>query len=100
MFDPGAHVFVDEGKSKGYVLAATSTQPTSLAAARAAMRRLLLPGQDRLHFAKESDPRRRSILSAMAELDVSVILYVSPAKSHKVGRERCLQALLDDVLKH
>ncbi len=40
---------------------------------RQAARSLLLPGQRRLHFAKERDQRRRTILSMIASLPVSAV---------------------------
>lgn len=94
----GAHVFVDESKARGYIIAATVVPPERLHSSRKALRGLLLKGQDRLHFAKESDSYRRSILSSMCALDLSVDLYVSAETADKIGRELCLRGLLADVI--
>jgi len=58
-----AHIFVDETKDRGYLIAASVVLPRDLQPARAALRALLLPGQRRIHFTKEKDPRRRAILA-------------------------------------
>jgi hypothetical protein len=74
----GAHVFVDESKARGYIIAATVAPQACLRESRKTLRGLLLKGQDRLHFAKENDSYRRSILSSMCELGLLVDLYVRP----------------------
>jgi len=63
---------------------------------RAALRALQRPGQRRIHFSKEQDSRRRRLLAAMAELDLTSRVYVSPA-SVKESRELCLTALIADI---
>ena len=47
------HAFVNETKVNGLSVVAAVLQPRDLAAARTAMRRLLLPRQSHLHFVKE-----------------------------------------------
>jgi len=59
-------MFIDESKANGYIIAATVVGDVKLAETRALLRELVLPGQRRIHFAKESDRRRRHVLSAMA----------------------------------
>jgi hypothetical protein len=54
------------------------------------------PGQRRIHFSKEQDSRRRRLLAAMAELDLTARVYVSP-RSVKESRELCLTALIADI---
>jgi hypothetical protein len=93
----GSHVFVDESKARGYIIAATVVPAEQVRNSRKALRGLLLKGQDRLHFAKESDSYRRSILSSMCALGFSIDVYVSSVASDKLGRERCLRTLLADV---
>jgi hypothetical protein len=70
-----AHVFVDETKERGYVVAAAVVLPSELAATRQAIRPLILPGQRRIHFSHESDPRRRKILDTIIDLGVSAMIY-------------------------
>lgn len=52
------HVFVDETKTKDYVVAAAALPAAEVTQARKALRGLLLPRQDRVHFAKEKDAYR------------------------------------------
>jgi hypothetical protein len=88
-------VYVDESERREYYLGVTivrgPVQPL-----RAALRRLQRPGQRRIHFVKERDSRRRELLSAMTELDLTARIYCSP-RSVKESREVCLTALIADI---
>lgn len=95
----GAHVFVDETKHRDYVMAATSIQPDRVAAARHALRGLLLPGSHRVHFAHERPARRARILDAIACLEVRVSLHVAATRDHTAGRRACLHSILEDVVR-
>ena len=93
------HVFVDESKARGYLLAAAALLPGDLDHARSVVRGLTLPGQQRLHMTKESDPRRRSILSALHGLDLTVTLYdAGRTHTHELdARAGCLRQLVTDA---
>ncbi|WGX94215.1 hypothetical protein [Nocardioides sp. L-11A] len=52
------HIHVDEAKAKGLILAATVVETDAVAAARRALRGLLLRAQRRLHVNKERNERR------------------------------------------
>ena len=92
------HAFVDESqRGPHYLMAAALIDPGGLAAARAHLRAMLLPGQRRLHFAKERPPRRRSLLTAMSDLKVRVRLYESTEKE-EAARQRVMAALLADLV--
>ncbi|MFI5627543.1 hypothetical protein ACIA03_29070 [Nocardioides sp. NPDC051685] len=93
------HVFVDETKTKDYVVAASTLLPNNVGAARKALRGQLLPGQDRIHFAKEGNRYRHRVLGTMCELDVQVTLYIAATRDERAGRAACLNAVLDDVIK-
>jgi len=88
-------VYVDESERRHYLLGVTivtgPAQPI-----RTALRALQRPGQRRIHFSKEQDSRRRRLLAAMAELDLTARVYVSP-RSVKESRELCLTALIADI---
>lgn len=60
------HVFVDETKSRGLHMAAARCQTDDVAVHRKALRALLLPGQERLHFRHETDARRKKILGVIS----------------------------------
>ena len=93
-----AHIFVDETKDRGYLIAASVVLPRDLQPARAALRALLLPGQRRIHFTKEKDPRRRTILACMASLGAKVTIYdASAITSAQWARTACLEAIVTDA---
>ncbi|MCF6745210.1 hypothetical protein E9529_13190 [Blastococcus sp. KM273128] len=95
----GAHVFVDESKRRGYLLAAVAVPVGDLHAVRKVLRDLVLPGQRRLHMKDESDPRRRAIASAIVGCGVRAIVY-DAARRHRTDRDRreaCLRLLVDDA---
>ncbi|MGH4010007.1 MAG: hypothetical protein ACRDTH_17955 [Pseudonocardiaceae bacterium] len=60
-------------------------------------RSLLLPGQRRLHFAKEQDRRRRTILSVIASLPVSAV-YAAERGDSLDTRSACWHALVPTLL--
>lgn len=61
------HVFVDETKRRGYLLVASVVVPGDLDPIRRTLRGLVLPGQRRLHMKDESESRKRSIATAIAQ---------------------------------
>lgn len=93
------HVFVDETKSRDYIIAAATLLPGDVVEARKQLRRLLLPGQQRIHFVAEKDARRNQILEVMSGLDAQVTVYLAETKKAHHGRTACLHALMDDVIK-
>lgn len=93
-----AHIFVDETKDRGYLIAAAVLVPRDLVPARTTLRQLLLRGQRRLHFKKESDSRRRTILSTMITLGATVTIYDASALSGEgEARAACLEATVADA---
>jgi hypothetical protein len=96
----GGHVFVDETKDRGFLLAAAALAPGDLVAARQAVRRLILPRQRRLHFKQESDARRGEIVGVLLRLGAQVVIYDgSAARSEKAARRACLVELVADLGK-
>ena len=63
-----AHVFVDETKERGYLVAAAFVDPSQVTAARRAMAGLILPRQRRIHFNSERDERRHRAGIARADI--------------------------------
>jgi hypothetical protein len=91
------HVYVDETKRSGYVLAATSV--TELEATRRAVRSLVLPGQRRLHMKQEQPRRRRGIVSALTTMPLETTIY-DAGRLHRTDREAraaCLALLVEDL---
>lgn len=94
----GAHVFVDESKSKAYYVAASVIAPGDLAGARRAISALRRPGQRRIHFKSESDRSRNSFLNGAAGAGLSTRLYVARNMPDKAARPLCSERLLDDLV--
>ncbi len=67
------YAYVDESQRSGrYLLCAVVVDAGSVGLLRRRVRKLLLPGQRRLHFNNKGNRRRRSIASAIVTLDVDV----------------------------
>lgn len=91
---PPLHAFVDESASGDYILAAATIPSRDLAAARRAMRRLLMPKQRRLHFTNERPVRKRLIIDTMLDLGIHAVVVSSPmARDEVITRQRCLTRL-------
>ncbi|MEU4193008.1 hypothetical protein AB0E69_14005 [Kribbella sp. NPDC026611] len=89
------HVFVDETKSRGLLMAAAYCPADDVAVNRKALRALLLPGQERLHFNHEKPARRKRILDLIAEFHLLVSLYQAERET-LMDRQRCLDAIVRD----
>ncbi len=92
------YAYVDESQRSGrYLLCAVVVDAGSVGLLRRRVRKLLLPGQRRLHFNNEGNRRRRSIASAIVALDVDVFVVVchpSPGRSESDARARCLELVV------
>lgn len=86
------HLFVDESKKRGYHFAVAGVRVEDVQAERTLVKGLLLKGQSHLHFTKESDGRRRTILRALTESSSArcTILTMPPGISHIEARKICL----------
>lgn len=92
------HVFVDETKERGYLVAAAVVRPENLAAVRQAVRALILPRQRRIHFNGESKPRRHKVLNAIIDLVIYAFVYDATGwPNGKLARDACLTRLVDDL---
>ncbi|GAB3074967.1 hypothetical protein [Micromonospora schwarzwaldensis] len=96
----GPHIFVDETKERGLILAAAVLDRHRVTAARQVVSGLTLRGQRSIHFCKERPERRREILVAFRKLGAAVVLYdASSHRDHRAAREACLRALIADAAK-
>lgn len=92
-----AHVFVDETKRAGYVIAAvTVTDPEAV---RKIVRDLVLPGQRRIHMKHEQARRRKIIVSALAATQIEATVYDAARRyrTDVTARSACLAALVEDL---
>ena len=97
IFEPRAHVFVDESKSNGYFVAAAAVSPVDISQVDKDLRKLTRRGQSRIHFSSESQPSRRALLARMTRLNVRVQLYAVRGFPDKDARRMCLEALVADL---
>jgi hypothetical protein len=91
------HVYVDESKSKGYVLAAVFVEPGNSRRIRKQLTQLRLAGQTYIHFANERDSRRKLILSKLESLEIRARIYFVPVSNTYEARAACLLRLITDV---
>ena len=69
--------YVDESARPGrYLMCSVLVDPSRAGTLRRHVKRLLLPGQSRLHFSKEGARHRRQIASALVELEVDASIFV------------------------
>ena len=92
-----SHIFVDETKRAGYVIAAVTVSDTE--AIRKIVRALVLPGQRRIHMKHEQARRRRVIVSALAAMQVQATVYDAARRyrTDLAARTACLTTLVEDI---
>lgn len=98
------HIYVDETKAKGYLVAAATGVGQQLRLSRKELGNLILPGQRSLHMRDERDSRKREIADTivrLGDLGVRATIYdAGRTQTERERRGRCLQALLDDAAQH
>jgi hypothetical protein len=94
----GEHIFVDETKARGFILVAVRVDNRDVARLRRAMRGLLMPGQERIHFGKESNRRRKLILAELARHKIRFITVQSQERDLGLARKECLETLLHELV--
>jgi hypothetical protein len=93
-----AHIFVDECKVRGLLLAAAVIPPSDLALLRKLLGGLRLPGQRRIHFSAESDARRKVILRALVDAGLEARIYdATSIKDIQLARDTAVARLVDDA---
>lgn len=95
------HAYVDESERPGrYLMCSVVIEPNRLGELRRTVRHLLLPGQSRLHFKKESVRRRRELATALLGLGLDVSVFESRSelgRNEAEGRALCLAAIIEDI---
>ncbi len=90
--------FLDESRRDAhYIVCVAMVVVEELESARKVLRALRLPGQRRIHFAAESDRRRRKLLSEIAELDLTTAIYSIRHSGDTVARTLILAAMVPDL---
>jgi hypothetical protein len=90
------HVFVDESKTNGLLVAAVICPAAEVNEHRRTMASLLMPRERRIHFTKESPARRRKILAVIGEIGLAARLYQAE-RNDVAARRSCLSALVEDI---
>jgi hypothetical protein len=87
--------FSDESERANVMLVGVVLVPTAAVdAARVGLRGLLLPGQRRVHTAKESSRRRRALLDTVSGIQGLSGVVLRHRRSQGVTRARCRHLLL------
>jgi hypothetical protein len=91
-------LFCDESKADGFRLASVTVNSADLAALRAKIDALRLPGQRRVHFSSERDGRRKQIIRVLIESGVQSVIYdAATHRSEKAARDAVIGLLADDA---
>jgi|UPI0008DAB74A hypothetical protein len=88
-------LFLDESKENNYIIVVAAVADGDVTRLRSATAGLRLPRQQRVHFVKESVPRRRKILQAFENLGVRTHVFVAHGLSDVDAREWCLESVVD-----
>lgn len=89
------HIYVDETKERGYVMVASTHLGPEVEAIRKELRRLVLRGQNRIHMAKESNTRRKTIIDTLIAAGVTATVYDAARHANEAAaREACLRAII------
>jgi|CXWK01.1.fsa_nt_gi hypothetical protein len=96
------HAFADESiRGENYLLAVTTVPAAQSSNIRKAIKELLLPGQRRIHFAEESDKRRRQILSGFAEIEgTTTTIYWTTSQDQRAARQSLIVVAVPDLRDH
>lgn len=89
--------YADESSRQRYLMAAVLIDRADLDRTRKVLRTPRKPGQRRVHFTKESDPRRRMIVSSLLDLGLRARVYESDGPK-VTARAACLGQMTDDML--
>ena len=93
-----AHALVAETKETRLLVIVAVLLPRDQAPARTAMRRLCLPGQERLPFTTERTGRRGEIAAAICRTAVALDVYDATAIRDQVqARTACLRQIVTDL---
>jgi len=92
-------MFVDESKVRGYTMAAVVCSDAQASRGRRELNALRMKGQKRIHFVRESDSRRRLVLSTLTQLDIHAHLYRAEGLGVHPARDLCLKAIVDDAVR-
>ncbi|GAA2239247.1 hypothetical protein GCM10010413_45830 [Promicromonospora sukumoe] len=88
-----AHVFIDESKSRGYLMAAAFVHPKHLQSLRRALRQLRPRGRRSVHFNGARDELRHAVLDVLTAHEVTAMVVLSTGRRGLQQREMCVRKL-------
>ncbi|MFE7505003.1 DUF3800 domain-containing protein [Promicromonospora sp. NPDC057488] len=86
-----AHVFVDESKSRGYLMAAAFVHARHLQSLRRALRQLRPRGRRSVHFNGARDELRHAVLDVLVAHDVTAVVVQATGRRGPQQREVCVR---------
>ncbi len=90
-----AMAYIDESHRSGkYLISAVVTLESRQPQLRADLRRLILPGQQRVHFVNESDRRKKHILDVAAECSVKNEMWTATGFKQNAARIAIFEAMI------
>lgn len=93
------HAYADESiRGRSYIMRVTLIPSSNAKRARQKLRTFTARGQRRIHFATESDQRRRALLSRIASLGTSSTIYVAHSRDQVKARSAIVKVLAADLL--
>ena len=90
-------VYIDESKSKAYVIVAVLIAPGKAAGIRKRMNLLRMPRQGHIHFVNEGPARRKQILTEIQDMGIRARVYKVSGLSSITARAVCLDALIEEL---
>lgn len=88
-------LFIDESKSKNYLLVCFVVDDKNAIPMRKAIKVLLLPGQRSIHFQKESNRFRKRIVSTLVGLKITCLVFSVAGRTNKDARRIAIQTMTD-----
>jgi hypothetical protein len=91
-------IFIDESKSKGFLLCAVEVDSNEVPELRRAISSLRLKGQSDIHFVSESPRRKREILSRISGFGLRVLFIRGYGAKETVLRRASLEKFVSQLL--
>jgi hypothetical protein len=93
------HVFADESKQHGLLVAATYVPSDDLVRLRTVLNGMRQPGHRRIHFRSEADDRRKQAVRTLVGVGVRAVVYDAAAIGNAIAaRQLTIGQLVDDAL--
>jgi hypothetical protein len=93
-----AHAFIDESKSRGYLMATAFVHPRHLQSLRHGLRQLRPRGRRSVHFNGARDELRHAVLDTLVAHDVTAVVVEATGRRGPQQREMCIRKLAQRCL--